>query len=116
MSKRDELAEIQDRVSSVVYDVFLDTGGEADNSTIGSNVGHALHAAGYRKPRIISNVEELDQLSPLTVVRSRGGRIYERQIEGPWYDGPHDWQDISGLYWDGSDMSYPATVLHEPEA
>jgi len=76
----------------------------------------AILAAGYRKPRTITTVDELDALPNGTVVLSES---YRSGIDGTavsfqrWYDG--DWHRGARSGSTHPDNFLPATVLHEPE-
>lgn len=69
-----------------------------------------------RKPRTITTMEELDALPVGSVIRADSGEVFEKQTDGPYCDGPHDWQSFEGTFWNGETFVFPATVLHEPEA
>ena len=94
-SARDELAEIIDRDVHYYGIGTFDVVAAAD----------AILAAGYRKPRTITTVEELDALPERSVVRDATTDVLER-LGGRWYCG-----DFPGLA-----PTLPATVLWEPEA
>ena len=79
-------------------------------------VAGRLIAAGYRKPRTITAVEELDGLPTGTVIRADNAEVFEKQADGPYCDGPHDWQSMQGTFWNGETFVFPAAVLYEPEA
>lgn len=76
----------------------------------------AADAVDPRKPRTITTVEELDALSVGSVIRADNGEVFEKQADGPYCDGPHDWQSFEGTFWNGETFVFPITVLHEPEA
>ncbi|MDJ0321685.1 hypothetical protein, partial [Pseudarthrobacter sp. PS3-L1] len=78
MSERDELAEIIRAIDGP--------------ATLGGlEVADGLLAAGYRKPRTITTVEELDALKPDAVVRSFMEVIYERTFSFRTPNKPY-WQ------------------------
>ena len=105
MSERDELADLlmSDALNDVAYygrDYAL---AEAD----------AILAAGYRKPRTVTTVEELDALPFETVIRDGDDCVLER------------WGDIEESGWvtvmvtsfvPRDQITLPATILYEPEA
>ena len=71
----------------------------------------AILAAGYRKPRTITTMEELDALAEGSVILTNGGEdSAQKDGEGEWYLWGGDYGQDSG------DIFLPATVLHEPEA
>ena len=82
----------------------------------GLEVADAILAAGYRKPRTLTTVEELDALPATTIIRASNGEVFQRDTDGPYYDGPHDWQSFEGTFWNGETFVFPATVLYAPEA
>jgi hypothetical protein len=115
VSARDDLA----------LDIFL-----ADNSSIpegellqdwadapdqhrpyAQNIADGLLGKGYRKPRTITERHEdngPDALAPLSVVLSNGKPAIMQ------HDGT--FMDYDGSSWDTWEMTYPLTVIHEPEA
>lgn len=119
-SRRDELA----------LDIFLADNGSIPEGVLrqdwadapdrhhpyAHNIADGLIAKGYTKPRTITTVEDLETLPAGTVIRTRNGEVFERQASGPYHDGPHDWQGIEGTFWNGETFTFPATVLHLPEA
>lgn len=61
-------------------------------------------AAGYRKPRTVTTVEELDALPFMSVVMDDLGRVYQRWLLAGWQSaGPTL----------GTKIKLPSTVLHE---
>lgn len=110
MSERDELADI------LMSDALLGNSDEEFGRDYALAEADAILAAGYSKPRTITTAEELDALPPSAIIKGAGGTTYEKQIDGPWHDGPHDWQSFEGLFWDSWDVRLPATVLYVPEA
>lgn len=72
-------------------------------------------AAGYRKPRMVTTVEELDALPRWSVVRDRTGYIGHR-FPGGWRTlvvNPHSSPWLTDTL---EDVALPATILHEPTA
>lgn len=102
MNARDELAEL-------IWDE-----GACDWRHGPNEAADAILAAGYSKPRQVSNVEKLDALPADSVVRGSNGQAFEKQALGIWHDGPHDWQSFEGTFWDVDAILLPATVLYEP--
>ena len=74
----------------------------------------AILAAGYRRPRVVTTVAELDALPIESVVRCRRTATYEKF---PDEDGLSFWMMIGhqGMF-ASRVIALPATVLHEPEA
>lgn len=68
-------------------------------------VAEAILAAGYRKPRRVTTREELDALPVDSVVLSH-------TIAYQYY-GDEAWS-AAGRFYDSSQISFPAYVLHEP--
>lgn len=91
----------------------------SDMSVVLDKTADAILAAGYRKPRTITTVEELDAL-PVGSVVLHSGRAFQHY---PAYPAPFDeyqkWKCGDGGFVrstkDGSSI-LPATVLYEPEA
>jgi hypothetical protein len=78
------------------------------NGSIGTTeIMDAILAAGYRKPRTITMVEELDALPVGSVVLD--GDVGVRRDDGYW-----KLSDLAGVY-ASSEITLPATVLYEPE-
>ena len=75
-----------------------------------------IDAVDLRKTRTITTVEELDALPATTIIRASNGEVFQRDTDGPYYDGPHDWQSFEGTFWNGETFVFPATVLYTPEA
>ena len=75
-------------------------------------------AAGYRKPRTITTVDELDALAEGSVIRDAAGTIRERfnDLETSpalWYRTGSGGYVLSGQFTWGKNL--PATVLWEPQ-
>lgn len=121
MSERDELAHILDVQGAQVGDCGHEPG-EADDCENGCRellLGYAdaILAAGYRKPRVVSTVEELEALPVGSAIVVRGEhievgviatRVMVRGNDDEWesYDA---YETTEGL------VEYlPATVLFEP--
>jgi len=66
----------------------------------------AILAAGYRKPRTVTTVEELDALAEHAVILSDEGGVFEHE---------HGWWRVTGSRdpMASSELALPATVLHE---
>jgi hypothetical protein len=102
MNEREELASIIASPESV-------DGGPIScgpNSVFASRTADAILAAGYRKPRTISTVEELDALPNGSIIRDDEG-------DGWQFFGLMGWF-VTGGDKDGSESpTLPATVLYE---
>ena len=73
----------------------------------------AILAAGYRKPRIITTAEELDDLPETSVVLDPMGTVALQVGRGLWTMGGDEYTSEELIAdW----LVLPATVLHEPEA
>jgi len=67
-----------------------------------------------QQTRTITTVEELDALPDQTVIIDAAKVVYQKDVDGPWCDGPHEWQSTEGTYWDVDNVPLPVTVLYEP--
>jgi hypothetical protein len=107
MSARDELAR-------VIFDAPALIAWDNRSQWI---IADAILAAGYRKPRTITTVEELDALPNGSVVLSQVYRHYlngmdisfQRWEDGLWHRGARS----SDTH---PDNFLPVTVIHEPAA
>ena len=111
MNERDELAQT---IHSCICEESLNDCLEWRGKCL--KAAEEALAAGYRRPRTISTVEELDALPGASVVKDALTQVFEKQEAGVWHDGPHDWLAFDGKFWDVDAIHLPATVLHEPEA
>ena len=103
-TEREELAKVI--VSAYGENADTDCPCEQD-----MDLADAILAAGYRKPRTITERFEdngPDELAPLSVVLSAGKPAIMQ------HDGT--FMDYDGISWDAWEMDYPLTVIHEPEA
>lgn len=109
-TQREELAQI---ITDHVHEGLLSYDACTPHAEIDEAADDIL-AAGYRKPRTITTVEELDALSDESVVRSDFGVIHEKRVEF----------DTSRVIWvcpgdtdehTAGKITLPAIVLHEPE-
>lgn len=116
-TQRDDLARdifLADN-SSGPEEVILGDWTDLEQAEAGASYAHrianGLIAAGYRKPRTITTVEELDALPEGSVILTNGGEdSAQKDGEGEWYL----WGGDFGL--DSEDTHLPAIVLWEPEA
>lgn len=108
MSARDELAAI--------YVETLNRGhGVIERPEQGLKAADAILAAGYRKPRTIADVEELDVLGTNAAVLAANGAVWvnDGDCTEPWACVTEDPQ--GGPVWaDDDGIQLPAIVLHEP--
>ena len=74
----------------------------------------AILAAGYRKPRTVTRVEELDALPEWSVVRSEQATIWEKLGGDP--TGSFWAETLTTREHPSGHIALPATVLWEPEA
>lgn len=72
----------------------------------------ALLAAGYRKPRTITTVEELDALPNGSVVLDRNGLSLHKNMFSQW-DASNGTRNVQPDELEAD--AFPATVLHTPE-
>ncbi|MET4059973.1 hypothetical protein ABIB35_001518 [Arthrobacter sp. UYP6] len=77
-------------------------------TTYAHGIADGLIAKDYRKPRIITTVEELDALPFETVIRDAIGGVFERWNLAGWQK--------AGPSLGAHDPRLPASVLSEPEA
>lgn len=102
----------RDELSQIVFTVNNKTTiREADRAA------EAILAAGYRRPRMIATVGELDVLSKNAVIMQPGGTVlvHDGQMEDPWASYAED--PFGGPIWTSSaHVTLPVTVLHEGNA
>lgn len=79
------------------------------NNSIGEYIAEAIRNLGYRKPRTITTVEELDALAEGSVIIDSDPTPCEK-INGHWF------MPGSEMRCGDAKVNFPATVLHEPEA
>jgi SAM-dependent MidA family methyltransferase len=106
MSERDELADL-------LWDMAIRHLGVATSSS--KSMAEELIEAGYRKPRTITTAEELDALPVDTVIRTAGGRVYEKGCypddkEFPFWSMTNEQREFGSRQ-----VPLPATVLWEPQ-
>lgn len=116
MNAREELA---DTLRTHVCEEGIDLINEGpdwhihDAAKYAQEVASVVIAAGYRKPRTIHTAEELEALLTESVVRSRGGVVWEKY---PDEDDLTFWMNPGSQRAASSRaISLPATVLFEPE-
>lgn len=117
LTEREELIELLDseRWKPIEADPSDDySGGIAEQSN--PSVADAILAAGYRKSRTITTVEELDALPTSTVVMDGTGEgvVYRKMHQAQ--DGVQWYEPGYALNWDSLEIKLPATVLYTPEA
>lgn len=80
------------------------------------SIADGLIAAGYRKPRTITTVKELDALPEGSVIRFidiPAKVVAEKNDEGVWQStNGYDYNDWE--YPEGDKVNFPATVLYDP--
>lgn len=79
-----------------------------------SRLADVILAAGYRKPRTITEYEELDALPDGVLILTEQGGYWEsiKRMDGMnWWKEPGAYNVSLS-----ADLTLPATVLHEPEA
>lgn len=120
MSFEEEREELRGTLCNSICNVSLYTkraqpyllGG--DMSAVLDKTADNVLAAGYRKPRAVTTIQELDALAPCSVVLSDMGVVWEKDVdtedpEFPWWCSPGD----SHRY-PARRISFPATVIYEP--
>jgi hypothetical protein len=100
MTARDELAKVI--VAAYGEDAEVECPCEQD-----LDVAEAILSAGYRKPRTIDDVAELNSLPASSVIRIQQHMTLERLSTG-WY------QAAVGIRYEAYPNWLPATVLYEP--
>jgi hypothetical protein len=104
MNDRDELADI---IAPELPDVDI-------HGEVSRGIADVILAAGYRKPRIITTVEEAAALPEGTIIRSpKQGYIFE--LDSHRRSKPYGYSiaEETGSFIDDSYL--PATVLYVPE-
>ena len=102
MSARDELAQ----TIADAADGFRNLSPGRTPTTQDLTAADAILAAGYRKPRTITAVEDLDALSVGSILRDAAGMAWHIYTD-----------DESFRRYLGADFTqFPATVLYEPES
>ena len=105
MSEREELAK-------VIESVYWINGNKFRRSE--TDVAAAILAAGYRKLRTITTVEDLDALGRISAILASNGAVWvnDGDTEEPWASLAEDFH--GGPVWvNGDGIELPATVLHE---
>jgi len=103
MNARDELAGVVGEALGHVAGIY-DTTDKEDRG-----IADAVLAAGYSKPRTITEVFVVNALPYLSVIRTVQGYAMEKLSDG-WYRAGVDHAYTPNQQW------LPATLLHEPEA
>jgi len=108
MNERDERAE-RDKLATVIETAYDLNPGMASFELL----AHAILAAGYRKPRTITTMEELDALPDGVLILTEQGGYWESIKR---MDGKNWWKEPGATFVSpSSDLTLPVTVLHEPE-
>lgn len=120
-AEREELAravatclEYTDSVAGIVHAANLERADILGQFNL-IGVAEALIAAGYRKPRIITTIEELNALPEHSIIRDPDGST------GELHDG-ESWDVPRVIFWCGNEcedvpdarLNLPATVLYVP--
>ncbi|MFS0715508.1 hypothetical protein ABC337_04820 [Arthrobacter sp. 1P04PC] len=99
----------RDELASVIIEAYGEDACETPCQQDMDVADHIL-AAGYRKPRTITTVEELDALAEGSVILSNGGEdSAQKDGEGYWYL----WGGDIGLT--PEEINLPASVLHNSD-
>jgi hypothetical protein len=98
-TERDELAEIIRDAQWADGNKFYRSDGQ---------IAEAILAAGYRKPRTVTTVEELDALPNGTIVSLPSGFPCHRRPDDNWYIGSHRYPLTTEEFWD----NIPAPERH----
>lgn len=110
MSERDELADL----ATIIGEQFEHHPGPACSLCEDINsAAAAVRMMGYRKPRTITTVEELDALPDAVLVLTEQGGYWEsiKRMDGKnWWKEPGA-RNVSP----SEDLTLPATVLYEPQ-
>ncbi len=136
MSERDELADLLAKHEDCAFSasgVLVCTCGTAmqpneaqwDLANLAAHQAAIILAAGYRRPRTITTVEELKALrlpaiidspagGPARVEYYAGPGLQQRYVEPLFCDDDSDTECYSPQFF--ATLGLPATVLHEPEA
>jgi len=110
VSARDELVEIIQDCGEYI------PGSHADDYVSPSKAADAILAAGYRRPRVVTTVAELDALSKAAAILDANGSpfINDGDDQDPWCS-PVESFEGGPCWFDSSSILLPATVLHEPD-
>jgi hypothetical protein len=112
VSARDEL------VTAIWSTETRDFGGYSQRDA--EAVADELLAAGYSKPRAITNAEELDGLPDDSLIETRGRIVFQKydnwyaEGEPGWLRPGSEWIDRTSNFDDKAHL--PITVLYTPEA
>ncbi len=104
MSERDELAEIIQDVGEYI------PGSHAEDYTDPTKAADAIIAAGYRKPRTITLVEELRDIYAGTIIKDADTTVWA--IDGG-SDQFYPIEEGRGETYQDEDIALPAIVLWE---
>lgn len=105
-TERDDLAQIiHSRICEESLDDCLEWRGKCVKA------GEEILAAGYRKPRKVSTVEEVNALPKGTIILDSDPDALMKIEGGQWRSLIDPDEPFKSLY-----LSLPATVLHEPAA
>lgn len=113
MSERDELAKVifNSNRGNTQIDLQDDRRLKGSQLAWAGYSADAILAAGYRRPRTVTTVEELDALPAGSMILDSDPDALLRTESAGWYsvhDGDH-------IPYSSSAITLPATVLHEPD-
>lgn len=112
-TQRREVAALAAQIDHEINDLY-----SPGDDVMGEDLAELLYASGYRKPRTITTVEELDALPVGSVVLTATGRPAHPFVASQKYDNNGDpiWHRGGRLGGSHGDYVIPATVLFEPSA
>jgi len=105
----------RDELASVVVEAYGEDPRSECPCEQDFDVADTILAAGYRRPRTVTTVEELDALPKGAVVMGADGYV-ARRFPGGWRVLVVEPASSPWLTDTLEDVDLPATVLHEPEA
>ncbi|MGB3413619.1 MAG: hypothetical protein WBA28_02775 [Microbacteriaceae bacterium] len=115
MSEREELICILDTEGAQSGDCGHEPGSIADCPNecreILEGYADAILAAGYRKPRMVTTVEQVEALPSGAVVRGDDSAVTVKKTSGAWFLVGVDHHFNSGF--DDEELALPAKVLYE---
>ncbi|NWL34473.1 hypothetical protein [Paenarthrobacter nitroguajacolicus] len=110
-SERDEIARdiLDGRINAAIEEWDAAKPG-AFPAHVAAHVADGLCADGYRKPRTVATIEDLDALPFEAVIRDAEGHALER-----WGDAEHVQWSTPGCKWfvPATEIALPVTVLYE---
>jgi hypothetical protein len=114
LNKAREETGDREALLSLIYDFMPAFGATEDDDAA---LADAIRAIGFRRPRVIETVEELEKLPVLTVVLGADLGAYQRQGKPDKPDQQHWWERVGfDLSRESDEISLPATVVFMPES